>query len=267
MLLKPCQRHRRQHAARRAAVDADILGAVRGKQRAIGGGDVLACGRVLVLRTLTIIEAHDLDAPERSDRQRLELGASRPALAKPAAVQIDEHAVAIVRCDTALRRVHVGMHAADRRVLAVDGEELALAREVPREQRRHTVFLDEHLGPLQIDEVLGEVGLSCSTQEARRGHGLGRHVHGAVRLDDDLRWRRWLRGCRDARRESHENEDERGGMRRRHDCDSPNDRGTAGGHAMTAMLIRRNLAAAAIVCNRAWRHYDSLLRFIESLGG
>ena len=85
-------------------------------------------------------------------------------------MQIDEHAVAILGRDAVSRRVDVRVHAADRRLCTVDGEQLALPRDVTRDEPRHAVFLDEHLGPLQIAEVLRQIRFAFDAQETGHGH-------------------------------------------------------------------------------------------------
>ena len=149
-----------------------------------------------MLGTLAVVEAHDLDASERRDRHGLELRTRGPALAKAAAVQIDEHAISILGRDAVARGVDVGVHAADRGLFTVDGKQLALPRDVPREKRRHAVLLDEHLGPLQIAEVLGEIRFAFEAQEARHGHACaGMCTVPSGSIDDLRRCGRLREGC------------------------------------------------------------------------
>ena len=42
------------------------------------------------------------------------------------------------------------MHAADRGVVAIDGEQLALPCKIAGEQHRYAILLHEHLGALQV---------------------------------------------------------------------------------------------------------------------
>ncbi len=70
--------------------------------------------------------------PIDGDRNGFELRARGPAADEAAAVQVDEHALAVGGSDAVLRRVVVSVHAADRDVLALDREELVLALEIAR---------------------------------------------------------------------------------------------------------------------------------------
>ncbi len=68
VLLEPGHRHGGEHAARRAAIDADVPRLIAFQELPIDRRDVLARGREAVCGTLAIIEADHLDAPERSNR-------------------------------------------------------------------------------------------------------------------------------------------------------------------------------------------------------
>ena len=80
-----------------------------------------------------------------------------------------------------LRQILERMHAADRRIAPLDGEKLALPREVAREQRRNAALLNQHLRALHVAQMFRDVVLPLAGQKRRKRHGVRGHLNGAVR--------------------------------------------------------------------------------------
>ena len=96
-----------EYAAGGAAVDADLGRLVLLEQRAIDRLHVVAGGGEAVLGPLPIVDADDLDAADAGDRNGLDQSTAMRAPQEGTAVQVDQHAVRILR-GHALRGKHDG---------------------------------------------------------------------------------------------------------------------------------------------------------------
>src|SRR5580658_8116700 len=150
VLLKPSDRHPCQHAPGRTAVDADVACSISFEKFAVNGGNVLARSREPVGGPFAVIQADDSNQPQGGEGHRLELGASGPTTGKSAAMEIEEHALAIACSDPRLGRIDKGMHAGNARILLVDCKQLTLPRKVRREQGRYSIGLKDHLRVLHL---------------------------------------------------------------------------------------------------------------------
>ena len=98
-------------------------------------------------------------------------------------MKIDEHALPIGRRYATLRGELVRVHVADRHVAPFDRKDFALTLEIPGKQRRNAVLLDEHLRPLHVEQVLGDVCSCRRAQQVGNGYRVRRHMHCSVRVD------------------------------------------------------------------------------------
>src|SRR5579859_455168 len=122
LLLEPCDRLRRKDAARGASVYADVLRAVILEQLPVHRGDILTGRGKGEFRRHAVSDGHHLDASESGDRNRLRAGTVPLPPDEAAAVQIDEHAVAIAGFDAGLRGNQLSPHTAEH--LLLDGDRI-----------------------------------------------------------------------------------------------------------------------------------------------
>src|SRR6185437_6496469 len=160
MGLKPRYGHCGLHAARRAAVDANVLRFVRLEELPIHAGDVFTGRGKVVFWTLPIVDANDLDFAERRDGNRFEFSAPGPAAGKSASVKVDEYSIFVFRRNSCLWRVNVCMYASDFLILPFDGEDLPIAREIRLHETRNPCVLLDDFWILHVLQMLGNV-CSC----------------------------------------------------------------------------------------------------------
>ena len=91
---------------------------------------------------LAIVEADYFDTAKLGDGRRFKFGATEPATAETAAVQVDQHLVLIFRCDAGAWCIHDCMHATDAGVFGGGGKQFTLTGEISGEQHRHAVGVE-----------------------------------------------------------------------------------------------------------------------------
>src|ERR1700692_4943305 len=98
-LLQPCDRLRREYAARRTPIDPNSGGRIGSQEFSIYRSDVFTCGWEFVLGTLSIGNGDHRDLADIGNRDRFLLSAGSLTPKERAAVQVDQYAFLIPPCD------------------------------------------------------------------------------------------------------------------------------------------------------------------------